>query len=333
MQPVRTIAALLLAATAGMLTVAAAPASATSTTSTAVVVQARPSPVIAGHSVTLSGSVGPEGAATDCADLILYSEAFTLTNDPTMAPVYTTAKPSGAFLVTTRIPRAKAAGTYPIYLRCGGATVGGGQLVVQAAPSTLQVSPRSVTAGDTVTVSGWLPPAPGSACATGVALLSRAFVGTHEFADVPAIGAAVKADGTFTVTTRIPRSKAAGTYDITGRCGGGNIGASATLVVRAAPPSRTTSAAAPPAPPVTHPKRPHLRPRPRTNRYASIPSGQPLGRPRAGRRLRQHAGRPWPVAVPTSAPRQPQPLGAVRQADDSARARHEVSLYRPPCLL
>jgi hypothetical protein len=122
--------------------------------------------------------------------------------------------------------------------------------------SRLQVSPRSVTAGDTVTVSGWLPPAPGSECATGVALLSRAFVGTHEFADVPAIGAAVKPDGTFTVTTRIPRAKAAGTYDITGRCGGGNIGASATLVVRAAPTPTTTPAPAPPAPPVTHPQAP-----------------------------------------------------------------------------
>ena len=250
MRPVRIIATLLLAATAAMLTVAAAPASAT-TFSTAVVVQASPNPVVAGHSVTLSGSVGPQGAATDCADLLLYSQAFSLTNDPTMAPAHTTATPSGAFSATTRIPRAKAAGTYPIHLRCGGATVGGGSLVVQAAASTLQVSPPSVTAGDPVTVSGWLPPAPGSACATGVTLLSRAFVGTHEFADVPAIGAAVKVDGTFTVTTRIPRSKAAGTYDITGRCGGGNIGASATLVVRAAPTPTTT-----PAPPVTHPQPP-----------------------------------------------------------------------------
>jgi hypothetical protein len=103
-------------------------------------------------------------------------------------------------------------------------------------------------------VSGWLPPAPGSACATGVTLLSRAFVGTHEFADVPAIPAAVKVDGTFTVTTRIPRSKVAGTYDITGRCGGGNLGASATLVLRVAPTPTTTPAPAPPAPPVTHPQ-------------------------------------------------------------------------------
>src|SRR4029453_7608374 len=100
----------------------------------------------------------------------------------TTDPVYTTAKPSGAFTVTTRIPRAKAAGTYPVNLRCGGSPVGGGTLVVQEAHSTLQVSPRSVTAGDSVTVSGSLPPAPGSECATGVTLLSRAFVGTQEFA-------------------------------------------------------------------------------------------------------------------------------------------------------
>jgi hypothetical protein len=251
MRPVRIIAALLFAATAAMFTVAAAPASAT--TNIAVVVQASPTPVVAGHSVTLSGSVGPQGAATDCADLILYSQAFSGTDDPTTAPLSTTATPSGAFSATTKIPRTQAAGTFAIHLRCGGATVGGGSLVVQAAPSTLQVSPPSVTAGDTVTVSGWLPPAPGSQCATGVTLLSRAFVGTHEFADVPAIEAAVKADGTFTVTTRIPRAKAAGTYDITGRCGGGNLGASATLVVRAAPTPTTTPA---PTPPATHPQPP-----------------------------------------------------------------------------
>jgi hypothetical protein len=353
MRPIRAIATLLFAATAGLLTVSAAPAWAASTTPP-VAVHVSPSPVLAGQTVTLSGSVGPEGAATDCADLILYSEAFTLSNDPTMAPVYVTAKPSGAFSTTTRIPRAKAAGTYPIHLRCGGATVGGGRLVVQAAPPTppakiqvspspvvaghpvtvsgsvgpdragaqcahgvtlyskafvqiglgelpsvtaavkpdgtftatttiprsrsagayrivahcgellggttlavqapptLQVSPRSVTAGDTVTVSGSLVPAPAdSACATSVLLLSNAFVHTDDFAGVPAITTAVKPGGSFTVTTRIPSSKAPGTYPISGRCGGGNLGVSATLVVRAAPTATTT-----PTPPVTHPQAP-----------------------------------------------------------------------------
>src|SRR5829696_6455549 len=228
MRPVRLIAGFVLAAAASISTAA-------------VVVQARPNPVVAGQSVTLSGSVGPEAAASDCGDLILYSQAFTRTSDPTTAPVYTTAKPSGTFSVN---------------LRCGGSTVGAGTVVVQEAHTTLQVSPRSVVAGDSVTVSGSLPPAPGSDCATGVTLLSRAFVGTQEFAGVPAIVAAVKADGSFTVTTRIPSSKAAGTYTISGRCGGGNIGASAALVVRAAPAPTTKPAPAPPAPSVTQPQAP-----------------------------------------------------------------------------
>jgi hypothetical protein len=138
-----------------------------------------------------------------------------------------------------------------------------GMLMLAAAPAgaapatTLQVSPSSITAGDTVVVSGSLGPAPaGSECATGLTLLSNAFVDTHDFAGVPAIGAAVKPDGTFAVTTGIPRSKAAGTYPISGRCGGGNIGVSATLVVRAAPAPTTTPAPAAPsatAPPVTQP--------------------------------------------------------------------------------
>jgi Flp pilus assembly protein CpaB len=64
MRPVRIIAALLFAATAGLLTVSAAPAWARSTR--APVVQASPNPVTAGHSVTLSGSVDPDRAAAQC---------------------------------------------------------------------------------------------------------------------------------------------------------------------------------------------------------------------------------------------------------------------------
>ncbi len=98
-----------------------------------------------------------------------------------------------------------------------------------AAPVAIHVSPSSVAAGDTVTVSG----SAGPDCSGGVTLISKAFVHTHDFADLPAVFAAAKPDGTFTATTQIPRSKAAGTYTITGRCGGGNLGVSATLVVRA----------------------------------------------------------------------------------------------------
>jgi hypothetical protein len=256
MRPARIIAAVAFAATVGLLTLGATPAWAAPTTPP-VAVHVSPSPVVAGHAVTMSGSVGPDAAGSDCSSIILYSAAFAPTNDSgDMTAVSATAKPSGAFSATTTIARSKLAGTYPMHLRCGGATIGGGRLVVQAAPVALHVSPQSVTAGGTVTVSGWLPPAPGSACASGVTLLSNAFVHTHDFADVPAIAAAVKPDGTFSVTTRIPRSKAAGTYDISGRCGGGTIGASATLRVRAAPPATTTPAPASPAPSVTQPRAP-----------------------------------------------------------------------------
>jgi hypothetical protein len=118
-----------------------------------------------------------------------------------------------------------------------------------AAPATtLQVSPSSITAGDTVVVSGSVGPAPaGSACAISLMLLSRAFAHTDESAGVPAVIAAVEPGGTFTTTTRIPGSTPAGTYTISGRCGGGNIGVVATLEVRAAPTATTTPAPAPSA--------------------------------------------------------------------------------------
>jgi hypothetical protein len=129
-------------------------------------------------------------------------------------------------------------------------------------PAKLQVSPSSVTAGYRVTLSGSVgspESMPGSECATGVSLLSRAFDSTQEFADVPALGAAVRPDGTFTTSTIVPRSRAAGTYSITGRCGGANF-AGATLVVRAAPTTPTTTpepiAPTPTDPPVTQPQVP-----------------------------------------------------------------------------
>jgi hypothetical protein len=93
-----------------------------------------------------------------------------------------------------------------------------------ASATALHVSPGSITAGDTVVVSGSVGTAPaGSACATSLMLLSKAFVHADEFAGVPAVIAAVKPGGTFTTTTRIPRSTPAGTYTVSGRCGGGNL--------------------------------------------------------------------------------------------------------------
>jgi hypothetical protein len=253
MRPARIIAAVLFAATVGMLTLLAAPASAESRTPP-VAVHASPSPVTAGHTVTLSGSVGSVAAASDCSSLILYSDAFDPANRVGyLIAVYATAKPIGAFAATTTIPWSKTAGTFPVFLRCGGATIGGGTLVVRAAPTTppanVQVSPSTVAAGDTVTVSGSVSPdSAGSEC-SGVTLLSKAFVHTYDFADVPAVFAAVNPGGAFTATTTIPRSKAAGAYTITGRCGGGNLGGATLVVQAAASPTATPAPTAPAAGP------------------------------------------------------------------------------------
>ncbi len=71
-------------------------------------------------------------------------------------------------------------------------------------------------------------------CSVGdtVTLLSAAFGHKHEFAGVPAISAKVKSGGGYSTTTRIPTTRAARTYTITGRCGGGNLGVHARLRVR-----------------------------------------------------------------------------------------------------
>jgi hypothetical protein len=129
-----------------------------------------------------------------------------------------------------------------------------------AAPATIRVSPSSVAAGNTVTLSGSVgPDSAALECPDGVTLISEAFVHTHDFAGLPAVVAAVQADGAFTATTTIPRSKAAGSYTITGRCGGGNLGVSATLAVQAAASPTTTPAPVPPpatASPVPQPQAP-----------------------------------------------------------------------------
>ena len=258
MGPVRSVVALLLAATVGMLA-AAVPAWAASAS-----LRVSPSSIAAGDAVAVSGSVGPAPAGSACGtSVLLLSRAFVPTDEFAGVPAVTAAvKPGGAFTTTTRIPPSTPAGAYTITGRCGGGNLGvSATLTVRAgttAPAVaLRVSPRSVAAGDTVTVSGSVGPGQaGSACARSVELLSRAFDDTHEFAGVPALTAAVGPDGAFAATTRIPPSRPAGTYTITGRCGGGNLGVSAALEVRAASaatgtPAPAPSATAPPATPPT----------------------------------------------------------------------------------
>ena len=95
---------------------------------------------------------------------------------------------------------------------------------------SIKVSPSSVKAGHAVKVSGSV----GTGCGKSdrVTLLSKAFASTHEFAGVPAIYATPGKGGAFSTTTTIAKARKAGSYTITGRCGGGNLGVVATLKVR-----------------------------------------------------------------------------------------------------
>jgi hypothetical protein len=99
-----------------------------------------------------------------------------------------------------------------------------------AASASIQVSPASQQAGGSVHVSGTC-----EANTSGFAL-SHAFLhdSTHDFAGVGAAPFTTNATGSFAVTAQIPSSIPAGTYTVSARCGGGNIGVTANLVVTAA---------------------------------------------------------------------------------------------------
>src|SRR5579871_1377870 len=101
--------------------------------------------------------------------------------------------------------------------------------------ASINVSPASVPVGGTVTVSGdVLAPGGQPGCQVpGTVLL---FSGAFGDPNTP-VQATAGADAHFSVSVTIPAGVAPGTYTITGRCGGGNLGVQATLVVTAGLPS------------------------------------------------------------------------------------------------
>jgi hypothetical protein len=101
-----------------------------------------------------------------------------------------------------------------------GMTTGGGDV-----PS-LGVSPARVVAGGTVRVTGHCDRN------TSGFVLSDAFLrdATHEFAGVGAVPVTTDAAGDFSAEAHIPVDRR-GAYPVYGRCGGGNLGISTTLVV------------------------------------------------------------------------------------------------------
>jgi len=97
-----------------------------------------------------------------------------------------------------------------------------------AAPS-LTLTPSSVLRGHVVLIKGSAGDCPSGDAAI---VISKAFVHTHNFAGLPAVFARVKPGGSFRVRTRIPATKRRGRYQVTARCGGGNLGLLKHLTVR-----------------------------------------------------------------------------------------------------
>src|SRR6266516_2088948 len=95
------------------------------------------------------------------------------------------------------------------------------------AATELHVRPSTVAAGQSVQVSGSC-----EANTTGFAL-STAFLhdASHDFAGVGAVSFSTNATGAFSAEASIPATISPGTYPVTARCGGGNLGISVTLTV------------------------------------------------------------------------------------------------------
>jgi hypothetical protein len=92
----------------------------------------------------------------------------------------------------------------------------------------MTVSPSRVQRGHAVLVQGV---AGGCTLGDSVTILSHAFPATHSFASVPAAYAQVGSAGRFSTRVTIPRTRAPGSYTITARCGGGNLGLELHLTV------------------------------------------------------------------------------------------------------
>ena len=110
-------------------------------------------------------------------------------------------------------------------------------MAVPASATAIVATPTSVTAAGVVTLSGDVLVNGKAACGVPgtVTLISPAFAGLGEFAGVGAVFVRADATGHYSASVTLRASVPAGTYTITARCGGGNLGVSATLVVSGLP--------------------------------------------------------------------------------------------------
>jgi hypothetical protein len=124
-----------------------------------------------------------------------------------------------------------------MFVLVGVAAVAVCALALPASAASITVSPTSTATSGTVTVSGDVLVNGTRTCAVGddVTLISNAFAGHGEFAGEGAVTVAVDSTGHFTTTVTLDASVAPGTYTVTGRCGGGNLGVEASLTVTGLP--------------------------------------------------------------------------------------------------
>jgi hypothetical protein len=96
-----------------------------------------------------------------------------------------------------------------------------------AADVHMSVTPATASPGTTIRVTATKSP-----CLPGdqITLISAAFPG-HAFGEGAVYGT-VKAGGAFTVRTHLAKGLKAGTYKVGGRCGGGNLGVTASFGLR-----------------------------------------------------------------------------------------------------
>jgi hypothetical protein len=106
-----------------------------------------------------------------------------------------------------------------------------------ASAATIAVLPTAVPSGGIVTVSGDVLVNGTQACAAGsnVTLISNAFAGLGQFAGQGAVTAPVDSTGHFSEAVTLATTVPSGTYAITGRCGGANLGVQASLTVGGLP--------------------------------------------------------------------------------------------------
>jgi hypothetical protein len=194
-----------------------------------------------GGTVTISGNVTPSGTCAPGATVQITSTPVTGTVNlfPGGLGPQVATDASGNFHASVVIPVTTPVGAYSIGVRCGTTAVATNEILnVTAAthPPSITVSPTSAPAGHAVTIAGVVP-------TTGAAFCPAADAAQLTSTLFPSgLGPQVtrNATGGFSTSYTIPAATSPGTFSIGIRCGGANVGVTATLKVTTATATTTT---------------------------------------------------------------------------------------------